>query len=397
MNHVPISWKRNLVAIWLSQFFSIMGFAFCMPFAPFYIQSLGVEDPVALKLWVALFAAATPLALALASPIWGMLSDRYGRRLMMLRAYGSAFFVVLLMGLVQQVESLVLLRFIQGFLTGTVTAAQTMVAVHTPNNRSGLALGLLSSALFSGAMCGAAIGGFFADRFGYRASFLVASGFFVIAFLLTLFGAKDRVVEVDKDEEGRAVGSNRDQLKGAVPILVLIVLIALVRQFDMAFVPLRVQEVHGQEEGAARLTGWLFALASLAGMTGGFLLGKLSDSYHPGAIAGVSALGAGLAMLPQGLMDQFAWLAGGRFVMYFFAGGLDPVFQIWLAKHTPDGRKGWMMGWATTAKAAGWVAAPLAAGWIAATFSIRAIFYVAAVLFFLLIPMIRWTVRKKTD
>ena len=53
-----INWRRNLFMVWLSQFFSILGFSVAMPFLPFYIQKLGVTEPGQVKLWVALVAAA---------------------------------------------------------------------------------------------------------------------------------------------------------------------------------------------------------------------------------------------------------------------------------------------------------------------------------------------------
>lgn len=389
-----ISWQRNLTVVWLSQFLSIMGFAFCLPFGPFFIQSLGVTDPVDLKLWVGLFGAATPLAMALSSPVWGALADRFGRRIMLLRAYGSAAVVVTLMGLVQSVEALVLLRFAQGLLTGTVTAAQTMIAVHTPRNRSGLALGLLSSALFSGALVGAAAGGVFADTFGYRAAFPACSVCFLGAFLLTLFGTRDGDLADEEDEAAPPLLSQTDQVRSVLPILTLIVLMAMVRQFDSAFLPLRVQAIHGSLDGAGRLTGLVLAVASLAGLTGGIVIGRLADRIAPHRLAMLSAVGAGLAMLPQAFIDHLGALAAGRFFMFFFAGGLDPVFQIWLVKETPPARQGLIMGWASTAKSIGWVIAPLAAGAVAAAFGLRTIFWLAGILFLALLPFIHWSVRR---
>ena len=75
-----VSWKRNLIVIWIAQFFSIMGFTFAFPFTPYYIQDLGVTDPMALKFWVSVCYAATPLSLALFAPIWGAVGDRFGTR-----------------------------------------------------------------------------------------------------------------------------------------------------------------------------------------------------------------------------------------------------------------------------------------------------------------------------
>lgn len=66
-----VNWKRNLAIVWLGQFLSIMGFWFGLPFASYYIQELGITDPVALKMWAAIFTAATPLAFVVLSPVWG--------------------------------------------------------------------------------------------------------------------------------------------------------------------------------------------------------------------------------------------------------------------------------------------------------------------------------------
>jgi len=94
-----VNWKTNLVVIWISQLLSIAGFFFALPFGPYYIQELGVHDPAKIKFWVALFGAGPPLSLAVFSPIWGTLADRYGRRLMLLRANLGGAIILSLMGI----------------------------------------------------------------------------------------------------------------------------------------------------------------------------------------------------------------------------------------------------------------------------------------------------------
>lgn len=387
-------WRRNLVAIWFSQFASIAGFAFCMPFGPYFIQELGVTDPVRVKLWVGVFAAATPAGLAIFAPIWGILSDLYGRRIMMLRANFAAGIVLLLMGSVKSVEALVLLRFLQGAFTGTVTAAQTMVAVHTPTNRSGLALGSLSAAVFSGAMMGAFAGGLFAEAFGYRASFRMASAFLALAYVVVLFGTREDFERPEGEGLSRLRPTwKRPNLGPALPIVLLIMVMALVRNFDMALVALLVQDLHGSIQGVSRWTGYLFAVGSVAGLLSGFLLGHLADRVSPPRIAAACAVMAALAMVPHALTASFGVLFAARFAMMFSAGGLDPVFQIWLAKVTPGHKRGVVFGWAATAKSIGWIAAPLISGLVAAGYGIRRIYWVNAVLFLMLIPFLFYVVR----
>ena len=391
----PIDWRQNLAAIWLSQFLSIMGFSFALPFAPYYIQQLGVTDPTALKLWVSAFAAATPLSLALSQPIWGAAADRFGRRRMLVRANLAGALVLMLMASVRSVEALVALRLVQGAFTGTVTAAQTLVAAGTPQRRNGLALGALSAAVFSGTMAGASLGGWFADAFGYRATFYAAAGLIMLAGLLVmLFTREDFVPPSLEDQEPIPPHLSLRGLGMALPILVLIAAMAGVRQFDMALLPLLVQDIHGGVAGAARWTGILFAVASMGGLLAGPLLGYLADRSSPDRIARICSVGAALTMIPQGLAHAFVTLVPARFGMMFFAGGLDPVFQIWLAKVTPPDRRGVVFGWSSTARSLGWFAAPLISGVLAATIGLRSIYFINAALFLLLLPLINAVVRK---
>jgi MFS family permease len=278
-----------------------------------------------------------------------------------------------------------------------VTAAQTLVSVHTPRGRDGFALGALSTALFSGMIVGTSLGGVFADAFGYRAAFFFASFLFLCAALLVAFGVQEQF-ERKAASPSRAAGQSRRPLNLApvlpvLPLLCLIVAMAGVRQFDAPFLPLLVQDIHGGIEGAASWTGLLAGFSGVAGLLAGFFLGSLADRVPPPTIARWSAGAAGLLMLPQALAYGFGVLFPARFGMIFFAGGLDPVFLVWLTKVTPAEVRGSIFGWAATAKSVGWVAAPLASGMIASAFGLRAIYYAAALLFFALIPLISVATR----
>ena len=391
-----IEWKRNFVIVVLSQFLSIMGFTFALPFAPYYIQQLGITDPNELKMWIVLFTAAAPLTLAVASPIWGALGDRYGRRIMLLRANFGGMFVLALMGLVPNVQTLIILRMVQGVLSGTVTAAQTFVSVQSPPHRSGMVLGTLSAAVFSGSMCGAFVGGLFAEWFGYRMAFLTSGVLLLLSGLLVVFGTREEFVRPMEEEACSMEGRVRmfwGKIGPALPILMLLMAMGFVLKFDEAWLPLLVQEIHGSLKGAAFWTGSLMAVGGIAGFLAGPIIGRIADRIAPPRIGKISAFGAGLMMLVVGLSHGFAQLFMGRFGAIFCAGGLDPVFQIWLAKTTPAASRGFIFGWAVTARSLGWMAAPLVSGVVAWMFGLRAVFFAAAVFFFLLIPLIALIVR----
>jgi DHA1 family multidrug resistance protein-like MFS transporter len=391
-----VNWKKNLVFVWLSQFLSIMGFAFAMPFVPYYMQELGVTDPLKLKVWVAVFGAAAPLSLAVFAPIWGVIGDRYGRRLMLLRAnLGGALFLCM-MGTVHSVPALVLIRAMQGVLTGTMTAAQTMVSVHTPNHRSGFALGFLNSGVFSGGMAGAFCGGIFADAFGYRNAFFLASSFLVLASLLIMFGTAEEFAPPPRDERhGRErVRNTLSRLSLLFPLLLLLGLISLLRRFDHVFVPLLVQEIHGSVQGASTRMGALFAVGCAAGLLSGIVMGHLADRMHPARLGKVAALCGGLLMLPQALVRGLPMLFMLRSGMVLCVAGLEPAFQSWLAKNTPSEQRGFVFGWGATVRALGWGMAPLISGLVASGFGTRAIFVVGGTLFLLLAILLPVLIEK---
>ena len=385
-----VHWKRNLVVLWVSQFLSIMGFTFALPFAPYYIQSLGVTDPDRLKLWVAAFAAAAPLSLAVFQPVWGWMADRYGRRPMLLRANLGAAVFLCLMGTVTGPGMLVAVRCLQGVLTGTMAAAQTMLVAQTPREHNGFALGALSSGVFSGAMAGSALGGVFADAFGYRGAFFVASGLVLLAAVLVVFGTQEHFVRppsrAERVRQGRATGLA--SLRPVLTVLLLIAFVSFVRRFDTAFVPLLVQEIHGGVQGAARWTGALFALGCLAGFAAGMVFGRLADRVNPVWLGVWAALCGGAFMLPQAFMHSFPPLFVARFGMAFFAAGLEPIFLAHLSRRTPEDEQGFVFGWAATARALGWAGSPLLAGLAAYGLGVRGIFFIGAVLFVILAGVI---------
>ena len=373
----------------------MLAFSFAMPFVPFYFQEMGVRDPHELKMWIVLFNTAAPLTLAVFSPIWGALGDRYGRRLMLLRANFGGVILLLLMGVATNPTTLVGLRLLQGVITGTVTAAVTLVSVHAPDRRSGFALGILSAAISSGNMCGAFLGGMFADLFGYRAAFLAASGIMLLAGLLVVFGIEEYVPK-RKDESESLPGLRfiPRNLGAAGSILLLIAAIGFVMSFDGGWQPLLVQEIHGGLRGASFWTGSLSAVAGFAGLLAGPIIGRLADRVTPPMIARISSIGAGFMSMVMAVAGNFALLFAARFCGAFCAGGLDPVFQIWLSKVTPEKDRGFVFGWAGTVRAVGWMFAPLISGIVAWQAGVRAIFFAAAAFFFLMVPLVSLVVRK---
>src|SRR5919199_3685899 len=151
-NEIPstVPWKRTLGVTAASQTLCILGFSFVMPFLPLYINQLGVHGVARITLWAAILQGGSAISMAITAPLWGVLADRYGRKIMVVRAAFSAALLVGMMGLAQNVYHLLILRTLQGAFTGTVSASQALVASHTPRQRLGFSLGIMQTAVFSG-------------------------------------------------------------------------------------------------------------------------------------------------------------------------------------------------------------------------------------------------------
>lgn len=139
-NDTPINWKRNLIVAWLGCFLTGAAFSLVMPFLPLYVEQLGVTGHSALNMWSGIVFSITFLFSAIASPFWGGLADRKGRKIMLLRSALGMGIVMVLMGLAQNIWQFLILRALLGLLGGFVPNANALIATQVPRNKSGWAL-----------------------------------------------------------------------------------------------------------------------------------------------------------------------------------------------------------------------------------------------------------------
>ena len=105
-------WKRNLFICCIASFITSIGMSQMQPILPLYVHEMGIEDPSDVARWSGLIFGANFISLAIFSPIWGRLSDKYGRKPMVLRASAALGTVMILLGFAQSVHQLLLLRLI---------------------------------------------------------------------------------------------------------------------------------------------------------------------------------------------------------------------------------------------------------------------------------------------
>src|SRR6476660_7826592 len=113
-----VRWKVNLMVLWLGQFLVMGGMTMIMPFMPLYLQELGMKNPHEIATWAGIIFAGNFVTSFLFQPFWGGLADRYGRRVMLLRSGFGMAIVISLMGFAGNAWQLLLLRMLNGTISG---------------------------------------------------------------------------------------------------------------------------------------------------------------------------------------------------------------------------------------------------------------------------------------
>lgn len=395
----PISWKRTLYALWIAQLLAIMGFSLRVPFLPFFLDDLGTESIDAQALWSGLINAGGAGVMAISAPFWGVVADRYGRKPMVLRSMFAATITITLMGFATQPWHLLGLRFIEGAFSGTVTASTALVAATAPKERTGFALGMIQTAVFSGASLGPLFGGVLAAQIGYRATFWVASGMLATGGVIVLFLVQERFAPVvHRESSRRGFRANFDVLAGRIMLTMVLVMliIRLAASATQPILPLFVEtlsDVRAQDQAA--LAGVILGVAGLTSAISSVILGRLGDRLGYRRILFWCALGGGLLYLPM-VAVQAAWqLAVLQALFGVAAGGLIPSANAIVVNVTAPERRGVVFGLMAGSASLGGFFGPLAGAGIAAGFGFGVAFFSTGVALLMLALAIYLTVKPR--
>jgi len=381
-------WKRTFYAAWIGQIVSITGFMFALPFLPFYIRTLGVTDDAAVAWWTGLVTAASSVTMALFAPLWGHLADRYGRKLMVVRAMFSGAVVLVLMGMARNVTDLLVCRLLQGALTGTITANTALVASVTPPSRTGYTLGMMQAGVFLGASVGPLLGGVFGDALGFRPCFYVAAVVLLGGGFLVIFTVHEPRVSSTPSPESRR-GSFIEVLSAAGFLAAVFTLLTIRFANSAAnpIFPLLVQKINGSAEGVGALTGSIICVAGVAAAVSAGVFGRLADSwgYKPLLLtcSTIAAFASGLYALATSVPHLFIL----RALFGLAVAGMLPAANAIVRDVSHDRNIGKAFGLTTGISAIGWTLGPLAGGSTAARFGLRAPFLLTAVVLLLAVAV----------
>ena len=379
---VQHSWQRTLYIAFFAQLVSATGFSLIFPFLPLYVQDLGTHTNISLDIWAGLVFSSQAFTMMFASPIWGALADQYGRKLMVERAMFGGTVLLFLMGLVTSAEQLVLLRAIQGFVTGTVGANNALVAAAVPRERTGYAMGLLQVGQWSGIALGPLIGGVLADAYGYAIPHFFTAALLALAGILVHFGIHENFVPTIGKKVSRKsfVDEWRHVLSmpGVVLTYSLGFIAALTRSMIVPITPLFIQTLLADGDKVSTVTGLMMGMSSAAITASAIYFGRLGDRIGHRRIVITSSVAVGLLLLPQAFVTE-AWQLIVLYVLMGAAtGGLVSAPSALLAHYTDPGEEGAVYGLDNSIVSGARALAPLAGTGLAVWLGYRGVFVVAA-------------------
>lgn len=386
-----IDWRRNLYAVWLAELLVIVGFSMRAPFLPFFLRDLGAggEDQVAL--WSGIVNAGGAGVMAISAPIWGIVSDRYGRKPMLLRAMYSGVITVGLMVVVMSPWQLMGLRLVEGALAGTVTAATALVAVSCPRDRLGYALGMVQMAVFSGSSLGPLLGGVLADQIGHRATFGVAAGMLLVGALIVTFLVQERFTPPPPRDPAAERGMKAWRASSAWIfsglLLTMIGVMFAIRFASSAvqpIMPLYIERLPGGDHlfglSTATIAGVALGILGLTSALSSVFLGRMGDRRGHERILLVCMFASGALYLPMAIANAAWQIIVLQAIFGIAAGGLSPSANAIIAQHTPAEKRGVIYGVTAGSASLGAFFGPLLGAGLAAAFGFPAALGATAVM-----------------
>jgi DHA1 family multidrug resistance protein-like MFS transporter len=393
-----MAWKKSFYAILAAEVLALMGFSTSIPILPLYLQQdLGITDPVALKLWIGACATISPVMLFIVSPIWGQLADSVGKRAMLLRALFGGTVVLALMGMANHPWQVLVLRGMQGALTGTIAAATVLVANITPREKLGLSLGLLQTGVYAGSSLGPALGGALSDFMGCRANFVVSAGLLLAAsFIVLFFVQADRPQGDARGPVLKRVLPDFSPVRNTPGLLTLLLVAGALQAAMNTISPMLTLFIQSLESGAAMIgsrAGLVIGLTALSAALAAAALGRFSHRSGFEKTLRVCLSAAAFVLLLQAFVRTWIQLLVLRMIGGALIGGSEPSLNAMIALRVEKNRQGAVFGLTTSMNNLGAMTGPMVGSLASNAFGYPFMFVAAAVLLTASAAM-AWRVKK---
>src|SRR5579883_2090252 len=188
--------NKALIPIFIVVLVDLLGFSIILPLLPFFAKQFNVSPQV-----IGMIAAVYSVCQFIASPILGSMSDRYGRRPVLIYSQLGSFIGFILLALAGNVWLIVLSRVIDGLSGGNITIASAYVADVTDPKDRAHSMALIGIAFGLGFLVGPLIGGELAHAFGIAAPAYAAAAMAFTSMTLSVFYLKEPEVHRSADHK----------------------------------------------------------------------------------------------------------------------------------------------------------------------------------------------------
>ena len=372
--------NRKIAILFFTMIVVMMGFGLVIPIMPFYVESLGASG------WgMGMLMAVFSVAQFLFAPIWGTLSDRYGRKsILIIGVFGNAL-SLLLMGLSTQLWMLIGSRALAGILSSaTLPTAMAYVADSTSDEDRGGGMGVIGAAMGMGMVLGPGVGGWLATR-SLSTPFYFAAGLSIVALLLVQLFLPESLPPQARARDKQVNGPQLNQMWQALlgPLGFLFVLAMLVSfaltNFEAVF---GLYASHRYEYGPGQVGTILTVIGLISAVIQGALTGPATRRYGEVFVIKASLVASAAGFLLMLLAGGFAavLLTTGFFI--FGNAMIRPAISALISKRSAGGQ-GIAMGLNNAFMSLGRIIGPL---WAGALFDIRISYpYLSAAVVLLLV------------
>ena len=347
--------------LFLIVFIDLVGFGLVIPLLPFYAERFGAS-PLQMTLLFAVYS----LMSMLAAPLWGRLSDRVGRRPVLMASMAAAALAYLWLGFATQLWMVFAARAFAGACAGNIAAAQAYIADVTPPEKRARGMGMIGAAFGLGFIVGPVLGGMVAGNDLKTADLqtpgLIAAALSAIALLGVVFLLRESLSATAHREPRGRIAALRDALRrpmlGRLLVLFFVVILAF-SGMETTFAWWAIDRFGW----GPRPIGFVFFYVGLlsAAMQGG-LIGPLTRRFGEErlTLSGLVLITLGLLVLP--FVREVPALVLALTLLALGMGAMQPTLNSLISRRAPPERQGEVMGVAQSVGALSRVLGPIIAG-----------------------------------
>ena len=381
-----MSWKILLAMMVTFALMMSSSYTMLIPFLPIYMQSELGATADNVSLWSGVTYAITFAISAFVSPIWGKLSDKMGKKPMIIRASFLLAITYFLGGIVRTPFELFLVRAFQGIASGLWPACLVMMSACVPKNKIGISMGLMQSANICGGIIGPLLGGILATAFGMRNSFYVGAVALSLITVTTILFIKEPPVapekEINKAQNTSYLSFIKD--KNILILLLCVCMTNLVILQIQPIVSLYVQQLSHNSDKAVLLTGFIMSLGGIAGALASPLWGKTGQKVGFYKTITLAFISAGLLMSLQGVPNSLVLFGLMQFLCGLGFSGIFPSANSILVLLTPPSSRGMGFGSLFSAQMIGGALGPVIGGVIVSFMSFNTVYIISGSILFII-------------